>query len=552
MAQDAKVLTLNLGAGDIPTLDPALAEDSTSIQITTMQHFPIIRDTEDNPGNIMPGVAEKRGASEDGLTWTFTVRQGLPWVMWDGSAVVEVKDDAGAVKYVTANDLEYSIKRLLDPRTASPYAYVFIDSLGIVGSGEFNSFTAPEGKDFSDPAVAEELAKLSDAVAVKALDEYTLEVKIAQELSYAESIFSMWNLAAVPQAAIEEHGDKWTEPGNMMSYGPYVASEWKHDESLTMVANPFWPGIENSPKPTITQITFLMLDETPAFNNYEAGTLDATGVPSTELDRVKADPVLSKELLIAPLFCTYVYGFNVTKAPLDNVHMRRALSYAVNRQSIVDNVLKGGQEPARWFSRPGLVAAPTMADSAETGIGYDVDKAKAELELYLKDTGLTADAIPPITFMTNQSEGHIRIAEAIQSMWKETLGVSIEITAQEWQVFLQTRKTDPPQIWRFGWCQDYPDANNFARDVFRSTSSQNDTRWGSEAFDKLVDEAALETDLAKRLDLYRQAENILVLEDAAVIPIYWYTRVGVTKPYVTRTFAVGAGDERYEKWDINK
>jgi len=539
--------------GDVPTLDPGLVEDTLSAQIVNSTFYPLVRDLEDKPGNIQPGMSDKWTISDDGLTYTFHIRQDISWVKWDGSKVVQVMDANGKPMMVNAHDFEYGIKRMLDPRTASPYAYVFVDSLGIVGAKELNGFAAPEGKKLTDADVASQIEKLRDAVAVKATDDSNLEVKIANKIGYGIYIFGLPNSDAVPQAVIEQFADKWTEPGNQVSYGPFTLSEWKHEASLSIVKNPFWPGIENSPKPSVDGVNWTMIDQTPAFNNYEAGTQDVQfSVPLTELDRVKADSVLSKELTIGPSACTYYYDFNAKKAPFDDLRVRLAFSYAVDRQSLVDNVTKGGQEPARWFARPGIVAAPTMKDSPELGIGYDPDMAKKLLQEYLDEKKITVDQLPPITFMTNQVEAHVKIAEAIQAMWQETLGVNVQLTTQEWKVFLDTRKKDPPQIFRDAWCKDYSDANNFDRDVMRSTSAQNNAKYNSPEFDKLVDQAALETDVAKRTELYRQAETLLVKTDAAIIPLYWYTTVSTTKPYVKRTFASSAGDDRLEKWSLNK
>jgi oligopeptide transport system substrate-binding protein len=548
VAQGEKVLNVAFGAGDIPTIDPSISTDTTSVQVSIMTHFPLVRSNELNPSEYFPGLAESWSLSENGLVWTFKIRAGIPWVKWDGSAVVELKDANGKVMTVTAKDVEYAVKRLLDPRTASDYAYVTVDSLKVKGAGDFNSFKAPEGKDFNDPAVVEQLNKLRDAVAVKAVDDATLTVETTEKVGFALGIFGMWQWVGLPQAIIEEFGDKWTEPGNAASYGPFVVSEWKHDESLTMVKNPFWKGIENSPAPALDKLYFRFLDTSPAFSEYEAGNMDTVGVPLTELDRVKADPVLSKELFIGPNFCTYYYGYNVTKAPFDDARVRRAFSMAFDRQDLVENVTKGGQIPARWFSRPGLAAAPTPEDSPTLGIGYDPEGAKAELDAYLKEKGLTVDQLPPITLMVNQVEGHIKIAEAAQAMWKETLGVEVQLTTQEWKVFLKTLNEDPPQMWRLGWCQDYSDADNFLKGVFRSNSGNNHTMWKNETFDALVDQAGAETDNAKRLELYRQAEELLVKTDAVMIPIYWYTTVSVTKPNVVRTYSL-TGHEYYEKWD---
>jgi len=541
-AQAAKKLNYYSGKGDIPTIDPALMTDTSSHQIIIMTHPPMIVSDEVDLNKLQANAASLPTVSSDGLTYTFKVRDDLYWVKWDGSAVVKVKDDAGKELKVTAKDFEYGLKRLLDPRTASQYAYVFVDSLGIKGASEFNS-----SKETGDA-----LNKLRDAVGIVAKDDTTLEVTIKEAVGYAANIMTLPQFVATPKAAIEKFGDKWTEPGNSWSYGPFVVSEWKHDASMTIVKNPFWSGTDGSPKPKLDQVTFQFLDETATFNNYEAGTIDVSPVPLPELDRIKSDPKLSKELNIFLSPSTYYYGFNVTKAPFDNVHMRRAFSYAVDRQGLIDNVTKGGQIPARWFSVPGLTAAPTLENSPKLGIGYDPEMAKQELKAYLDEKKITADQIPPITLVVNQVEGHVKIAEAIQQMWQETLGVKVELTQQEWKVYLKALETDSPQVWRLGWNFDYPDANNFLRDVFRSTSSQNYTKWKNAEFDKLVDEAAKLTDPAKRLALYQQAEDILVVKDAAMIPIYWYTRVVMTKPYVVRTYAQGDGDQRFEKWDVNK
>jgi len=539
-AADEKTLTLASGTGDIPTIDPVIMEDTASQQIATETMPTLVKGLETDLTQVSNIIASDVKVSKDGKTYTFTLREDIPWVSWDGKEVVQALSADGKPRMVNAHDFEFGIKRLLNPVTAASYAYLYTEI--IEGGSAFNS-----SKETGDA-----LKKLEDAVAVKATGDFTLEVKVTEARAYLLGVFGIGHMVAMPQEVLEKYAEKWTEPGNAWSYGPYVVSEWKHDESLSMVKNPFWKGVDGAPAAKIDKVTFLMIDESAAFSNYEAGSIDAVSVPLPEIDRVKADPVLSKELTIAPVFCTYYYGFNVTKAPFDDARVRRAFSMAVDRQDLIDNVTKGGQEPARWFARPGLAAAPTMENSADLGIASDVEGAKKELQSYLDEKGITIDKLPPIALTLNQVEGHVKIAEAIQQMWKENLGVDVTVSTQEWKVFLSTLDTDPPQIYRLGWCVDYPDASNFDRDVFRSTSTNNHTKWVNADYDKLVDQAAAESDPAKRLEMYKQAEEILVKTDAAIIPLYWYTRVGVTKPYVERTFAVGGGDERFEKWDIKK
>jgi len=543
------VLHLNFGPGDVPTIDPALSTDTSSVQVVDDITVGLTRLNEVSL-LLEPGMAESWTVSDDGLTYTFKVRQGIPWVRWNGSAVEEVLDCEGNVRYVTANDFEYGIKRTGNPGTASDYAYVL--GFAIKGFNELNG--AAGWSDLTD----EEKQALVDGVAVKALDASTLEVTFTTPAVYNLNIIGLWVAHAQPKWIIEgddcteARGDRWTEPGFNQSYGPFVLKEWIHDSSLTVVKNTLWPGIESSPVPQIDEIQWSMLDASPAFAEYEAGNLDSTGVPIADIDRVKADPVLSQELTIAPSGCTYYYGFNTSKPPMDNVHMRRALSHALDRQGLVDNVTKGGQEPAQWFCRPGMAGCPTMESHPDAGIKSDAEAAKAELKAYMDDMGFTSvDQIPEIVLMYNTSEGHKRIAEAIAEMWKETLGIQVTVTNQEWKVYLVTLQEDSPQVWRLGWCLDYPDANNWTREVMAiGGHEETATQWRNETFTALLEQAAVEADPVTRQDMYAQAETILCYEDAAIIPIYWYTMVNVTKPYVNRTYSQH-GHESHEKWSLN-
>ncbi len=536
------ILRVNLGPGDVPTLDPALATDTSSVQIIDEITVGLTR-LDEVTLELKPGMAERWEASEDGLTYTFYLRQGIPWVRWNGQEVEQVKDEEGNVRYVTAHDFEYGIKRTCNPDTASDYAYVL--AFAIKGCDEL--LNAENWAEKTD----EEKQALIDGVAAKALDDYTLQVTFTTPAVYNLNIIGMWVAHAMPKWIIEERGDRWTEPGFNQSYGPFTLKEWVHDSYVTIVKNPFWPGFENIPQPAIDEIKFTMLDASPAFAEYEAGNLDVAGVPLADMDRVKADPVLSKELMIAPMACTYYYGFNTSKPPVDNVHLRRALSLAIDRQGLIDNVLKGGQQPAQWFCRPGMAACPTPDKYPDLGVKYDPEKAKAELQAFMEEKGYTdVSQIPEIILMFNTHEGHKRIAEAISQMWKEVLGIQVTVTNQEWKVYLKTLQEDSPHVWRLGWCMDYPDANNWTREVFAiGGHEENATQWRNEEFTKLLEEAALEKDYAKRQDMYAQAEQILVWEDAAIAPIYWYTRVTCTKPYVNRTFSQH-GHEMFEKWSL--
>jgi len=232
---------------------------------------------------------------------------------------------------------------------------------------------------------------------------------------------------------------------------------------------------------------------------------------------------------------------------MNNKHVRRALSYAVDRKTLVNAVLQGGQKPAKTFACPGIFGSPAE-DSSFKGIEFDPTQAKKELELAGYPGG---QGLPQITLMFSTSEGHQKIAQFIQANWKEYLGINVELANQEWKVYLKTLNEDAPQVFRLGWCTDYPDENNWVLEVFHSTKGSNRIKWSNATFDQLVEQAAYESDPAKRKELYYKAEKILCVDEAGIIPLYYYTRNTLTKSYVSRTYAP-LGGQHIDKWKVNR
>jgi len=508
--------------GEPPTLDPNIGQDTTSIQCDYLLYMGL---TKTNIKTMVPEpwLATKWSVSADNLTWTFNMRKDVSWVRWDPAT-----QKAEKKRPVTAHDVVYSVRRAADPATASPYAYVLyiIKNLEAVNNGESTDL---------------------ESVGVKAVDDYTVEFTLTQPAGYFPGIAGLWTASPVPKEVIEEFGDKWTEPGNIWSNGPYVLDTWEHNNKQVFKKNPFWFDAKNV---AIETVNFAMVGEASTeFAMYENGELDAVPVPSTELDRVKADPVLSKELVIAPVLCTYYYGFNTTKPPFDNPKVRQAFSYGLDRQKLIDTVLKGGQLPAKTFACPGIFGSPAE-DPNFKGITFDAAKGKA----LLAEAGYPdGKGLPDITLMFNTSQGHQRIAEFVQSSWKENLGVEVKLANQEWATYLATCRTDAPQIWRMGWCADYADENNWVHENFHITKSLNQPKWAgpdAEEFSKLTEDAQAESDPAKRKALYFKAEQILCQDSAVIIPIYYYTRNTATKPYVERTFSANSGNEEIWNWKV--
>jgi len=536
-------ITLNWNFGtEPPTLDPALATDTTSVDLLRNLQVGLTQLTPD--GDVLPMLATDWDISEDGLEYTFHLRDDAKWVVYHpGTGEIEV------MRPVTAQDVVYGTKRTLDPRTASDYAYV----LYVIKGGE-----ALNTADF-EALSEEEQQALLDGVGIEALDDYTVKVTLEYPAPYFPGIASMWVMRPMPREPIEERGERWIEPGFYWSNGPMVLVEWAHDDHIILEKNPYWWGADEV---QIERIYGVMVTEaSTAFAMYEANELDACGPPLEEMDRVKSDPVLSKELYIAPRDCTYYYGFTMTKPPVDNVLVRKALSAAIDRQGLIDNVTKGGQLPANTFA-PAMIFGNAAGDPDIAPWALDYELGKKLAKEWLAEAGYPdGEGFPTITLMHNTSEGHRKIAEAIAAMWKDVLGIDVSIENQEWKVYLKTiQKETPveemPHVWRLGWCADYPDENNWVHEVFHAEQGANRPRATRSRFEELTEAAQLETDPEKRKALYKEAEKILVEEEARIAPIYYYTTVALTKPWVTyRTYGEMGGTSFFQwklDWEAKK
>jgi len=494
-----------------PTLDPALAHDTTSLLVIG-EIFLGLTNYASETGEIIPELATSWNVSDDGLKWTFQIRKGVVWT--DGTPI-------------TAHDVVYSMLRMLAPETAaSPANLLWV----VKGAEPYNLGRGPV-----------------EGVGIKAVNDYTVEFTLEHPVGFFPALTTRV-CVTVPQQSIEEYGDKWIEPGNIVTNGPYKVSEWKHEDYLALEKN---PNYYNASHVNIDKIhCSIIVEASTAMAEYEVGNLDCfRNIPLEDLDRIKDDPILSKELHVTARWGTYFYGFNNEKPPFDNLLVRKAFASAIDRESLIKYVLKGGQSAAQTFISPGI---PGYVDGVKEGVGYPYDPEVARK--YLAEAGYPkGEGLPEVTLMFNTSESHRKIAQAIQQMWKEVLGVEVNITNQEWKVYLNTLQHDAPQIFRLGWMASYPDGYDYLKRNFYSTIPENNAGYKSLEFDRAVDELERETGPVKRMEAFRKAETLLCDTDCAIVPIYYYTMEELAKPYVVRNFIPTINDvPHFKDWKIVK
>ncbi|MCZ6553166.1 MAG: peptide ABC transporter substrate-binding protein [SAR324 cluster bacterium] len=501
---ERRVLRLPM-MGEIPTLDPGLAEDSSSIEVIE-QLFLGLTDFDDETSEVVPELATRWTVGKEGLSYTFHMRKAV----WSDG------------RPVTAHDIVWAVRRNIDPATASPYAYMLY---GIRNAEAINT-----GR-IKDPS----------KVGVEALDDHTVRFTLARPAAYFPAVAGMWTLRPLPRHAIEAHRERWSEPEHMVSNGPYRLVSWERGNKLVLRRNPAYYGAGGV---RIPEVHYLIIPESSTgLAMYENGELDMMGggylpVPSPDIPRLKTDSVLGRELTIAPRLCTYYYAFNTARPPMDDARVRKAFSAAINRQLLIDKIVLGEQQPATTFTRPPVFGS--VPPEAGVGIGYDGDRARA----WLAEAGYPGGkGFPQVALMYNTSENHGRIAQAIQQMWRKELNVRVKVENQEWKVYLSTtRRKNGPHIFRSGWCADYPDANNWLMEVFHPTKSTNRVHWNNAEFARVTERAQVAQDPAERKRLYRRAEEILNEEEAVIAPIYFYTSVTLTKPYLNMKLAPLGGN----------
>ena len=508
----ASGFTVQLGSNP-ETLDPALnsAIDGANTLITVFEPLLLI----DENNEVIPGQAESYTVSEDGLVWTFTMRDGLKWS--DGSDL-------------TAKDFEYSFKRLAAPDTAAPYAETVVGMID--GYADATGIPDADGNMTTEPDF--------DALNVVASEDgKTLTVTLSYPCAYFDKLAAFAAMSPVQQATVEANGDAWcTEPDTYICNGPYYISDWVPSERLVLTKNPNYVGGWDSSKIVSDTITLLLLEDSSAsYAAYNSGEAQLVkDVPTDEI------PSLTKaedggDFYVDTILGTYYISLNDQKEPFNDVNVRKALSLAIDRDYVANTIMQGTYTPAYNLVGPGIVDESGMFyDNANGGKTYISDDYEANLEAAkqaLADAGYpNGEGFPTIEYSTNDAGYHTPVAEYLQQAWGE-LGITVNINKVEWASFTPLRRAGDYDASRNGWVMDYNDPSNMI-ELFTTGNGNNDGKYSSADFDAAV-EASKVADKSVHFQKLHEAEDIL-MNDYACIPVAYYNDFWLQSPSLKGTW----------------
>lgn len=482
-----QVMVINNGS-EPGSLDPQIIQGVPGQHIAQQLFEGLV--SQDGNGKTVPGVA-KSWDNKDNKVFTFHLRDDAKW---------------SNGKPVTAQDFVFAWRRLVAPKTASPYAY-YLQLTSILNVDDIVN-----GK--KDPKT----------LGVKALDAHTLQVTLAHSVPYFVKMMANSSVFPVYPPAIEKWGDKWTQPEHMVSNGAYTLSKWVVNGRIVMTRNDkYWDNKDT----VINQVTFLPVsNQVSAMNRFMAGEIDMTyEVPNEQFKHLKKD--YPNDLKVTGYLCNYYYDFNNKKPPFNDVRVRKALSYAINRDVITKFVTGKGEQPLYGFT-PGSVEgfhAPTFAYA-----GMTQAQRLAKAKELMKEAGYGKGGKPlNVSILYNTSANHKKIALAVGQMWK-ALGVNVTLENQEWKTFLQTRQNHNYTVARDAWCGDYNEASTFMT-LLMTGNAQNNADYSDPKYDKLMNKALNTADDAARNKLYAEAEKVIA-KDAPIAPVYSYVNARLVKPYV--------------------
>lgn len=480
-------------AAEPQTIDPALNSAVDGAIMLSQAFEGLIKYADDGKGNavLKPGMAESWDVSDDKLTYTFHLRDAK----WSDG------------KPVTAYDFEYSWNRLANPETAADYSYM-VDMVA--------------GYDEKNPDLQ-----------IKAIDDKTFEVKLANLCPYFEEVCAFPSLFPVRKDIVEGNSTWTNKPETYVSNGPMKLEKWDHNSMITFVPNEHYYD-QDAIK--VKKMNFhLMDDQNAMLAAMKSGKMDLiNNFPPDEMKGLLADGSVDPLEYVG----TYYVSFNTQKAPFNDARVRKAFSLAVDRNFIVNEVSGGGEVPATAFVPEGVFDVDGVKgdDFRTVGGDYysvkdsDYEKNCEEARKLLAEAGFPdGEGFPVVEYLYNTDDKHKAIAEALQEMWQNELGVKVTLQNQDWSVFLKERKDGNFTIARDGWIADYNDAMSFI-DMFLTGGGNNNPQYANPAFDKIVKKAKATEDPAERMQLMHDAEDIVIGEDMAAAPLYYYVNPVMSNP----------------------
>jgi oligopeptide transport system substrate-binding protein len=485
----ADIQVIHLGNGtEIQTLDPHRGEEVQGANVMRDLFEGLVGEAAN--GDLVPGAAESWTMTSDGKTFTFALRRNARWSNGDA---------------VTANDFVYGLRRASNPKTLSVYSFILSP---IVNADEIAAGRMPP-----------------ESLGVRAVDDYTLEIQLANPTPYFLGLLAHAMTYPLHRASVEQYGDQFTRPGNLVGNGAFKLSEWVVQSHIKLVRNPYYWDNANT---KLDEVWYYPTeDQNAELQRFRANELDITFIiPRAQIAWIREN--LADQLVIAPYLGSYYYGFNLTRPPFkDQPKLRRALALAVNREIITTQVLGSGEKTAFGWVPPVAHYVGRLMPEAQ----WTQAEREAEAKRLYAEAGYSESKPLRTEIMYNTQDDHRRVAVAIASMWKQVLGVEATITNQEWKVFIDSRnKKKDTQVFRGGWIGDYNDAFTFA-EIFRSTAGMNDSGYDNPDYDRLVTQSQTELDADKRAALLEEAERIL-LADMPILPLYFYVNPRVVKPWV--------------------
>ncbi|MDO1510583.1 MULTISPECIES: ABC transporter substrate-binding protein [unclassified Neisseria] len=464
-------------------------------QITGVPEINVVRDLfeglveTDEKGAVVPAAAES-WESADNRTWTFKLRPDAKWSNGDP---------------VTAEDFVYSWRRLVDPKTASQYAS-YLQAAQIANINDILKGS-----------------KAPDTLGVKALDAHTLQITLTAAVPYFPQMLYHASTKPVHRATVEKYGVKWTQPENFVGNGAYVMKKWVVNERIELAKNTQYRDADNV---KIDKVVFLPIgSQTDDVARYEAGEVDISDALPPEMYG-KLKEKYPNELKLSPYLCTYYFEINNQKAPFTDGRVRKALSLALDRDTIAAKVLGRGEEAAYNLTRVGTAGfTPYTPEWTKLDYAARVEEAKK----LLAEAGYSESKPLKFTFLYNTSEQHKKIAVAAASMWQQSLGfVKVNLENQEWKTYLDNRRSGNYQLARASWCGDYNEPSTFLN-TLQSASSSNRAFYKNSQYDAILAKT-LQAGVSdeERSKLYRQAEE-QIDKDTAIIPVYGYVNSRLVK-----------------------